>query len=547
MFSPPVHTASAPATRKSEGKKPRGAQTTSKATRALARRQKLTPENKLWYYKAALEAECVAPEIEESPSRLPNKWSESQANNNDISDASRVKPGLSPTTKIEHSPDSYHEGVLANCPKDNFRGQPNGPTEYVSWGSHDVPPANPSLYKWEGLELHTLMPPVYHPTTPLAFDHNEYNRESAFGPLQNNIGVPHGDGWGLTHPTSTIPDASLSQAWPTHIFHGGYQLPTPELEPSLTITGPVLHSETLMLCNNTNGESAWKYASPQDGVADNPLNPCLLQNNHPYISHPLPLTPPSYGGDADAPSLLSYLGSQLTPPAIGNESALLYPGHLVEGPWFSWTPNFDEPGPAQFPIMKSKDDDSALHDGPGDAHTSQQVPHIPQPNTAFLPLSTWTTPREYALQHLPAPVPASQRPAGFPHLRDGARSIHHGDNLDIQMSINHGQSGYHASIDTLQDLHLSTEGTHAVPPPAAGPARLGPGAASNQNEKQQTADPGPVPECVKPRRPFPESDRKETSHTRDIGACVRCKMQRVRVRGERFSLSPPFEFYFTYF
>lgn len=33
----------------------------------------------------------------------------------------------------------------------------------------------------------------------------------------------------------------------------------------------------------------------------------------------------------------------------------------------------------------------------------------------------------------------------------------------------------------------------------------------------------------KPRRPFGEDKRQETSRTRDVGACVRCKMQRVRV------------------
>ncbi|KAJ4389636.1 hypothetical protein N0V93_007108 [Gnomoniopsis smithogilvyi] len=35
---------------------------------------------------------------------------------------------------------------------------------------------------------------------------------------------------------------------------------------------------------------------------------------------------------------------------------------------------------------------------------------------------------------------------------------------------------------------------------------------------------------VKPRKPFGEDKRQETSRTRDIGACVRCKMQRVRCR-----------------
>lgn len=36
--------------------------------------------------------------------------------------------------------------------------------------------------------------------------------------------------------------------------------------------------------------------------------------------------------------------------------------------------------------------------------------------------------------------------------------------------------------------------------------------------------------CAKQRKPFGEDERQQTSHTRDVGACVRCKMQRVRVR-----------------
>lgn len=41
---------------------------------------------------------------------------------------------------------------------------------------------------------------------------------------------------------------------------------------------------------------------------------------------------------------------------------------------------------------------------------------------------------------------------------------------------------------------------------------------------------------LKPRKQFNEGERQETSRTRDIGACVRCKMQRVRVSQEHSSL-----------
>lgn len=41
---------------------------------------------------------------------------------------------------------------------------------------------------------------------------------------------------------------------------------------------------------------------------------------------------------------------------------------------------------------------------------------------------------------------------------------------------------------------------------------------------------------LKPRKQFNEGERQETSRTRDIGACVRCKMQRVRVSQEVFSV-----------
>lgn len=41
---------------------------------------------------------------------------------------------------------------------------------------------------------------------------------------------------------------------------------------------------------------------------------------------------------------------------------------------------------------------------------------------------------------------------------------------------------------------------------------------------------------LKPRKQFNEGERQETSRTRDIGACVRCKMQRVRVSQGMFSM-----------
>lgn len=41
---------------------------------------------------------------------------------------------------------------------------------------------------------------------------------------------------------------------------------------------------------------------------------------------------------------------------------------------------------------------------------------------------------------------------------------------------------------------------------------------------------------LKPRKQFNEGERQETSRTRDIGACVRCKMQRVRVSEAKLSM-----------
>lgn len=42
---------------------------------------------------------------------------------------------------------------------------------------------------------------------------------------------------------------------------------------------------------------------------------------------------------------------------------------------------------------------------------------------------------------------------------------------------------------------------------------------------------------LKPRKQFNEGERQETSRTRDVGACVRCKMQRVRVSQTEFSMA----------
>lgn len=59
-----------------------------------------------------------------------------------------------------------------------------------------------------------------------------------------------------------------------------------------------------------------------------------------------------------------------------------------------------------------------------------------------------------------------------------------------------------------------------------------------QSSRQETdeATTGAFNASLKPRKQFNEGERQETSRTRDIGACVRCKMQRVRVSQEGFSV-----------
>lgn len=51
----------------------------------------------------------------------------------------------------------------------------------------------------------------------------------------------------------------------------------------------------------------------------------------------------------------------------------------------------------------------------------------------------------------------------------------------------------------------------------------------SSRQKPQEAATGTSETNLKPRKAFGEDQRQETSRTRDVGACVRCKMQRVRV------------------
>lgn len=64
--------------------------------------------------------------------------------------------------------------------------------------------------------------------------------------------------------------------------------------------------------------------------------------------------------------------------------------------------------------------------------------------------------------------------------------------------------------------------------------------SSRQGSKELA--PGTLDATTKPRKPFGEDQRQETSRTRDVGACIRCKMQRVRVSAPPFFFSSSFFF-----
>lgn len=510
------------------GKSPQGVKT--------AAIKKPTAQNSSRYRRAALEARDVAPKIERSPpSGLQRTWPEPQAN---ASEVPQVQSGLYSSAKVEDAPVIYHEEVLASRPGDPCR-QPDGPKDCVPWAGHSVPPTKPcrfcphrdtgpsSMVTWGCLRSH--LPPDFCAISPLAFGHGQYYEGLPSGLARNNFEVPLGGDGLLSSSSSTILYPSLGQAWPPTISHGAYQLLGPEIEPPAATIGPFLDAGSSVPFAGTGGEPG---CTTQYGVAFSPfLEQYCFQNAHPPVFRPAPLAPQSHGGDAAVPVPLSCLGPQTALPAIGNEPASSHPAYLADGPWASWVPDLRGPSPAQFPFMKSEDAHPALHGCSGEAYMSQELPHVPRQDVALLPFQSWSSSQDWAFQLLEAPAPRD--PVGFPHMQDAASSVDHGANLGVQMGVDHEPGGHDDGHEARPEAKTKKR---AVPAPDAEPAH--PREASHRSRKQRATG-TTAPEGVKPRKPFPESDRKETSRTRDIGACVRCKMQRVRVRCETRSRHRP--------
>lgn len=532
------HTTNPQATspRKSAAKGPRG-------VRPKARKG-LTHQHKSDYYRTAIDAQDVASKVDSNLAYPPRKESEYQVN---IVEIPRSQPEFCPVAKYEKSPAIYQEEISPTEGPGEVEQQPQNSVEHVLWaGSNPVPPSNPvqyyplghtavlssSITTWEAFNSHLMPPGFYAIPTPPIYEQGG-NPRLLSGLAQNSVDSSLRTNRELTCFSSTFLDsASLCQAWPLGAPQNTGQFNHPEAEPSAATTEPFVHPETSASFDEAHGLPT---SIPQRSFGQYAMHNGPTPAFHPQLqAASLPLSE-IRNGAAEVP--LPFPDSQLALPEPANTFAASQPEYAAGGAWTSWDQDFNgQNAPAWYqPGIKSEKNDLDLPGYPGDGHVSQGPPRFSAQSGGLLPFQPWTGSQELAFPPTPIEASVMREPNGMaeaPHTQQAVlSSIVPRPHAGVPPSVDHGENVFHDSVEATRQIFPKPDPETAQVLPTSEDEALQLCVASRQIEQQQATKVS-TPESVKPRKPFLENDRKETSRTRDIGACVRCKMQRVRVRGQ---------------
>lgn len=389
--------------------------------------------------------------------------------------------------------------------------------ECLPWAGHTVPPANTGpLNPGEATDASSSAtgegPASQGPLGPNHLLFCASRGPMATGPslpdvIPNNVNQPlPWDVFGPSFATRTTLDASVGRTWPAGYCQTIPQFPVPSLQ-----VAPFDHWQ----------RSASGF-TPQYNVGVNPFGPYLVQSVYPPVVQLTPFPVYSFGQYAAAMAAQPFMSNPFTFPPMRAEIAPWGSQHLAGSYASPWTQGVDWYSFEQCPNATGPAIGTTPHGSPEEAIASPEVPCMVQQDSAIFPLSVWPDSRDLAIA--PASAPPSRDIIAMPGM--------HGAHAIGRPSANHAEQaigdpagsgialaavGPAVKADATLDLDAAASAPPAVPSMAL------------QEPRMMVAAGRLTPDEARARRPFQEFDRQETSRTRDVGACVRCKMQRVRV------------------
>lgn len=486
----------------------------------------------------------MASKVDSNLADPPRKESEYQVN---IVEIPRSQPEFCPVAKYEKSPAIYQEEISPTESPGEVEQQPQDSVEHVLWaGSNPIPPANPvqyhplghtavlsssSITTWGAFNSHLMRPGFYAIPTPPIYEHGGDPRLLS-GLPQNDIDSSLRNDRELTCFSSPFLDStSFCQTWPLGAPPNSGQFNHPDTEPSAATTEPFVHPATSASFVEAHGLPT---SIPQRSFGQYAMHNGSTPVFHPQLqAASLPLSEIRNGA---AEVLLPFPDSQLALPEIANAFAASQPEYASGGAWNSWGQDTNgQNAPAWYqPGIKSEKNDLDLPGYPRDGHASQEPPHFSAQSGGLLPFQPWTGSQELAFPPTPIEASAIREPNGMTevsHAQHALSSIVQRPHAGVPSSVNHGENIFHENVEASRQIFPKPDPEMVQVLPTSDDEALKLCVPSRRIEQQQ-ATKRSTPESVKPRKPFLEDDRKETNRTRDIGACVRCKMQRVRVRGQ---------------